>query len=74
MKDTLDLVKNIQNIYDSDVAFTVLKDFERVLDDLDIYVYANWEDGELMSGPKIGRHWVTCSFIWPKEKMPDPAG
>ena len=42
MKDTLDLVKNIQNIYDSDVAFTVLKDFERVLDDLDIYVYANW--------------------------------
>ena len=74
MKDTLDLVKNIQNIYDSDVAFTVLKDFERVLDDLDIYVYAYWEDGELMSGPKIGRHWVTCSFIWPKEKMPDPAG
>tara|TARA_E500000178_G_scaffold355720_1_gene429420 strand:- start:802 stop:1332 length:531 start_codon:yes stop_codon:yes gene_type:complete len=74
MKDTLDIVKNIENIYDSDVAFTILKDFERVLDDLDLYVYANWEDGELASGPKIGRHWVTCSFMWPKDKMPDPAG
>ena len=38
MKDITDVVKNISEIYDSDVAFTVLKDFERVLDDLDIYV------------------------------------
>jgi len=74
MKDTLDIVKNIQNIYDSDVAFTVLKDFERVLDDLDLYVYDNWMDGELMSGPKISRHWITCSFFWPIDKMPDPMG
>ena len=28
---------------------TVLKDFERVLDELDLYVYKNWEDGELAS-------------------------
>ena len=69
MKDTLDIVKNIQNIYDSDVAFTVLKDFERVLDDLDLYVYDNWMDGELMSGPKISRHWITCSFFWPIDKL-----
>ena len=38
MRDITDVVKNISEIYDSDVAFTVLKDFERVLDDLDIYV------------------------------------
>lgn len=74
MKDVLDIVKNISEIYESDKAFTVLKDFERVLDDLDLYVYANWEDGELVSGPKISRHWVTCSFMWPKDKMPDPMG
>ena len=53
MKDITDVVKNISEIYDSDVAFTVLKDFERVLDDLDVYVYDNWEDGEIVSGPKI---------------------
>lgn len=74
MKDTLDIIKNIQNIYDSDVAFTVLKDFERVLDDLDLYVYENWMDGELMAGPKISRHWVTCQFFWPENQMPDPMG
>ena len=74
MKDILDVIKNIQSIYESDMAFTVLKDFERVLDDLDIYVYENWADGELVSGPNISRHWVTCSFMWDRDKMPDPSG
>ena len=74
MHDVLDIVKNIERIYESDTAFSVLKDFERVLDELDIYVYENWEDGELASGPNIEKHWVTCEFMWPKEKMPDPMG
>jgi hypothetical protein len=74
MQDTLDIIKNIDNLYNSDTAFTVLKDFERVLDELDLYVYENWEDGELAVGPEIDRHWVTCSFIWDRENMPDPSG
>jgi hypothetical protein len=74
MHDVLDIIKNIESIYDSNTAFQVLKDFERVLDQLDIYVYKNWEDGELAEGPKIDRHWVTCSFMWPEDKMPDPMG
>jgi hypothetical protein len=52
----------------------ILKDFERVLDELDVYVFQNWEDGELLSGPIDSRHFVTCSFMWPADKMPDPAG
>lgn len=74
MKDVLEVIKNIQNIYASDVGFQVLKDFERVLDDLDLYVYDNWFEGELVSGPKIGKHWVTCAFMWDRDKMPDPMG
>ena len=74
MKDILDVIKNIENIYDSDTSFQVLKDFERVLEEVDIYVYKNWENGELCEGPKIDRHWVTCSFMWPKDEMPDPMG
>ena len=74
MHDVLDIIKNVENIYDSNTSFQVLKDFERVLDELDIYVYENWEDGEIASGPKIDRHWVTCEFMWPKDKMPDPMG
>ena len=74
MQDVYDLIRNIERVYDSNTDFQVLKDFERVLDELDLYVYANWQDGELASGPHIDRHWVTCRFMWPREKMPDPEG
>ena len=74
MQDVMDIVKNVEGIYESDTAFSVLKDFERVLDELDLYVYDNWEDGELASGPNIEKHWVSCEFMWPKDKMPDPMG
>jgi len=74
MHDIYDVIENVQNIYDSNSAFEVLKDFERVLDELDIYVYKNWADGELLSGPQITRHWVTCAFMWPAAQMPDPMG
>ena len=74
MQDVLDIINNIEDVYESDTAFQILKDFERVLDELDIYVYKNWEDGELASGPTIEKHWVTCSFMWDRNKMPDPMG
>jgi len=74
MQDVLDIIKNVESIYDSNTAFQVLKDFERVLDELDIYVYKNWKDGEIATGPHIERHWVTCSFMWDADKMPDPMG
>jgi hypothetical protein len=74
MHDVLDIIKNVESIYDSNTSFNVLKDFERVLDELDIYVYKNWSDGEIAEGPDIQRHWVTCSFFWDEDKMPDPMG
>ena len=43
MRDVLDIITNIESIYESDTALSVLKDFERVLDELDLYVYANWK-------------------------------
>tara|TARA_Y200000002_G_scaffold10096_3_gene8317 strand:+ start:1651 stop:2229 length:579 start_codon:yes stop_codon:yes gene_type:complete len=74
MQDIYDIIKNVEGIYESNSSFSILKDFERVLDELDLYVYDNWEDGELAEGPKIDRHWVTCKFFWPRAKMPDPMG
>lgn len=72
--DELDIIKNIENMYESNSAFGVLKDFERVLDELDLYVYRNWADGELAEGPVIDRHWITVKLFWPENKMPDPMG
>ena len=69
-----DALNNTKKIYMSDSSVDMLLDFERVLDELDIYVYENWEDGELLSGPVDSRHFVTCSFIWDEDEMPDPMG
>jgi len=74
MEDITNIIKNVEGIYESNTGFQVLKDFERVLDELDIYVYDNWEHGELAEGPHVERHWVTCKFFWPRNKMPDPMG
>jgi hypothetical protein len=72
MRDILDVIKNVESIYSTNSSLSVLKDFERVLDEMDMYVYKNWQDGELAEGPKVDRYWITASFMWPREKMPDP--
>jgi hypothetical protein len=74
MHDVLDIIRNVQSLYSVGPTLSILKDFERVVDELDVYVFKNWEDGELLSGPVDSRHFVTCSFMWPADKMPDPAG
>ena len=73
MHDIVEVIKNIEALTISDDAFNILKDFERVIDNLDLYVFENWEDGELIVGPVVHRHTVTCKFMWPRENMPDPA-
>jgi hypothetical protein len=72
MADILDIIKNINEIYNNNTSLSILKDYERVFDQLDLYVFENWKDGELISGPRVERHWVTCEFMWPKNKMPNP--
>ena len=66
--------RNIKNIYMSEGSLLSLLDFERVLDELDIYAFKNWILGELVAGPEIGRYRVTCTFMWPERLMPDPRG
>ena len=51
-----------------------MKDFERFIEELDIYVFDNWIDGELIEGPKESRYFVECTFMWPKDQMPEPKG
>lgn len=74
MYDILNVIKNIESITEHTTSFEILKDFERVIDELDIYLYDHWEDGELAMGPKIERHWVTCGFMWDRNKIPEIQG
>lgn len=68
------IVDNIKGIMTSDSTIVTLMDFERVLDEADIYAFKNWGLGELVDGPIIRRYDVTCTFMWPKKLMPDPRG
>jgi len=72
MADYKDIIQNIEQIYGSNNSLNILKDFERVLDELDMYVYENWIDGELVSGPHEKRYFIECTFMWPYNKMPEP--
>jgi hypothetical protein len=74
MYDILEVIRNIDDLYENNTSLSVLKDFERVLDEMDLYAYENWENGELAYGPQVDRHWITAGFMWPKEKMPNPVG
>ena len=70
--DFISIVDTIKNIYMSDGSMNTLLDFERVLDEADVYAYRNWINGELVQGPEIGRYSCTCTFMWPYKLMPDP--
>lgn len=65
---------DISKIQDSKHILDILMQCEDVLDSLDIYVYKNWFSGEVISGPKISRYWVTIELKYPLDKMPDPRG
>jgi hypothetical protein len=69
-----DLLKNTKDIFMTDSAVNALLDFERVLDELDLYAFANWKQGELVEGPIYEKYFVKCIFMWPYKKMPDPKG
>lgn len=74
MADLKDIITNIEQLYGSNNSLSILKDFERVMDELDIYVFDNWIDGELVSGPRESRYFVECTFMWLEDDMPEPKG
>ena len=69
-----DLLNNTKEIFMTDSAVGTLLDFERVLDELDLYTFAHWKQGELVEGPVYEKYFVKCTFMWPYKKMPDPRG
>jgi hypothetical protein len=69
-----DLLNNTKDIFMTDSAVNTLLDFERVIDELDVYAFDNWKQGELVEGPVYEKYFVKCTFMWPYKKMPDPRG
>ena len=72
--DYVSIVSTVKGIFTSDGSMNTLLDFERVLDEADLYAFRNWELGELVQGPDVRRYSVVCVFMWPYKLMPNPKG
>lgn len=70
--DFVSIISTVKGVFVSDGAMSSLLDFERVLDEADLYAFKNWEFGELVQGPVVGKYSVKCVFMWPYKLMPDP--
>ena len=68
------IVETIKGVYTSDGTMSTLLDFERVLDESNLYAFRNWDLGELVAGPDIKKYEVYCTFMYPLKLMPDPRG
>jgi hypothetical protein len=72
--DYVSIIDTVKGIFTSDGSMALLLDYERVLDEADLYAFRNWELGELVQGPTAKRYSVGCIFLWPYKLMPDPRG
>jgi len=64
----------IQNVSDTNTLLDMLLEFEAVLDDMDLYSYKNWIEGQILEGPNTERYFVSVKLMYPEKQMPDPDG
>lgn len=73
MTTDLDSIKKtLVNISQGNSLLDTLLEFERTLDNAEIFAYKNWILGELVEGPTIGRYWYKTVWMYPYAMMPDP--
>jgi len=69
----LDSIKStLVGISKGEGILDMLIEFERTLDNAEIFAYKNWILGELVEGPIIGRYWIKTVWMYPYAMMPDP--
>jgi hypothetical protein len=73
MTTDLDSIKTtLVNISKGNDILSTLLEFERTLDNAEIFAYKNWILGELVEGPTISRYWYKTVWMYPYAMMPDP--
>jgi hypothetical protein len=65
---------DMEKLEDSPYLLDLLIKMEDVIDSLDTYVFKNWFDAEIISGPKVRRYWLTLILKTSHDMMPDPRG
>jgi hypothetical protein len=75
MATDLDSIKKVLvGISKGEGLLDTLLEFERTLDNAEVFAYKNWILGELVEGPNVGRYWYKVKFMYPYDMMPDPDG
>jgi hypothetical protein len=64
----------IKKISETNTLLDMLLEFEKTLDNIDLYAYKNWSKGEVLEGPTLDRHYVGLKLLYKQSEMPDPAG
>ena len=64
----------IKRVSETNTLLDMLLEFEKTLEDIDVYAYRNWDLGEVLEGPNMSRHFITVSLMYKLDEMPDPAG
>ncbi len=64
----------IQKLFDDENSQNILLGVEEYFDNMDLYVFENWIDGEIVEGPISSKYWVEITLKYNLDKMPDPRG
>lgn len=67
-----DSLNTIQKLYSHSGLLDVLLGVEEYFESMDLYVYQNWIDGEVVEGPSVSKYWITLTLKYDLDKMPDP--
>jgi hypothetical protein len=65
---------NVKKISETNTLLDMLCEFEGVVDNFDLYAYKNWNKGEVIAGPKLGRYFIEVALMYKHKSMPDPEG
>ena len=69
----LDSIKStLVSISKGEGILDMLTEFERTLDNAEIFAYKNWILGEIVEGPIVSRYWFKVVLMYPYKMMPDP--
>lgn len=66
--------KDVKRLHQHNSLTDILIQVEDFFDNLDLYVFQNWLEGEVFEGPQIKRYWVNLTLKYKYEDMPDPQG
>lgn len=62
---------DFNKLEDAPHLLDLLVSMEDVLDSLDLYVFENWLQGEVIEGPLVRRHWMSMALLYPHDKKPN---